>query len=145
MIPSSLVEKWGVGESFEFSEADTRLNFFLLQPCLRCRTVIDSRLRQSHVALCSAPGLFLSLPATSPHLLESLKMHAGLPWPRVCLLSSPGSLLTVSCSFSCIQARAEAFPLATDGGTFQTHGLPVAQSTSLGLASTPRPHPMVFP
>ena len=81
----------------------------------------------------------------SPHLLESLKMHAGLPRPQVCLLSSPGSLLTVSCSFSCIQARAEAFPLATVGGTFQTRGLPVAQSISLGLVSTPCPHPMVFP
>ena len=57
MIPRSLVEKWEVGESSQFLEADTRFNFFfLLQPYLGCQTVTDSRLRQSHVALCSDPG-----------------------------------------------------------------------------------------
>ena len=74
MIPSSLVENWGVGEGSQFSEADTRFNFFLLQPCLGCQMVTDSRLRQSHVALCSDPAAISQSPCHvmgSPHGLSS--------------------------------------------------------------------------
>ena len=149
MIPRSLVEKRGVGESSQFLEADTRFNFFFhLQPYLGCQTVTDSRLRQSHVALCSDPGAVSQSPCHVMGLSSSLRKSQDAcgppPVPGPSLKSSPGSLLTVSCSFSCIQARAEDFPLATDGGTFKTHGLFLAQSICLGLESMPRPHPMVF-